>query len=172
MKMRKADNNGFSLAEVLIVVAIISILTGVFTISISLVYSRDTEKCVKLIDSALETARMGSLSREGSFFVSVDGNNNKLKVESSIDGVVEETELPKRVKLEITAEGDGASITGTELLVEFDKAKGAVKTFRLDGSALAKTSSYTVAITAQSNGDGKKASVMLVRMTGKHYLDY
>lgn len=172
MKIKKADNKGFSLAEVLIVVAIISILTGVFTISISLIYSRDTEKCVKLIDGALETARMGSLSREGGFSVFVDGNNNTLKVESTIDGVVEETELPKRVRLEMTAEGDGTPITGTELLVEFDKAKGAVKTFRLDGSTLAKTSSYTVAIAAQSNGNGKRASVILVRMTGKHYLDY
>ena len=64
-KRVQKDNNGITLVEVLIVVAILSIAVGMAGVGVSLLYSRDSERGAKTINTMLEKCRMSSLSREG-----------------------------------------------------------------------------------------------------------
>ena len=82
--MKKLWNNkGITLIEILVVVAIMSIAVGGASISISLAYSRDAEKCAKTINSALENTRMMSMSEKGNFTMELDMTNNMLYIKSS-----------------------------------------------------------------------------------------
>ncbi len=167
----KRDHSGFTLVEVLLVVFILSITVTLVSVSISLIYSRDAEKCVKIINSALETTRMSSLAQEGEFYLVIDPSNHLMTLESSVTGVISEEKLPERVDLSVTAKGS-TSISGSEVKIEFDKATGKVKKVTIDGLLLNTSDYNTVKINAETVATGKKASVMLIKMTGKHYLLY
>lgn len=165
-------NKGITLVELLLVIAIMSIITGITAVGISLIYSRDAEKCAKLIDTALEEVRMSSLSREGSFRLAVDGVNHILTVEALSSGTTEEKALPKKVEISVYAEGDSSKTEGKSITVEFDKAAGKIKEIKIDGTTVGRDSYHTVRISAETKSNSKKASVMLIKMTGKHYVEY
>lgn len=171
-EFRKEENRGFSLVEVLVVIAIVSILAGICSVGMSLAGSRNAEKCAKLIHNALEGARMSSLSQEGTFILLLDGDNHRLTVTSSVNGIVEEIPLPARVNITAEVNGNSLSETGTVLSTEFDKAGGGVKTLALDGSTIAADDFHTVTITAVNDDGSKEAHVLLIRRTGKHYVEY
>jgi prepilin-type N-terminal cleavage/methylation domain-containing protein len=154
------DNTAMSLVEILVVVAIMSIVAGSAGLGISLAYSRDAEKCAQTINAALENARMLSLSEKGTFTLELDMTNNMLYIRSSESSTpVHEENLQKRVQIYVP---DDTSLTG--LTVQFDKSTG--KVVAMDGE-----NNGILTITAENN-NGKKASVVLVKGTGKHYVDY
>lgn len=171
MTDKKINNNGFSLVEVLLVIFILSIVVTFVSYSISLIYSRDAEKCAKMINSALETTRMSSLAQEGKFFLSIDGEHHLLKIESSETGIVSQEKLPERVDISVIAQGS-TDFSGDNAIIEFDKATGKVKDVTIDGLSIGADTYNTVMISAITNGTGKKVSVMMIKMTGKHYLVY
>lgn len=165
----KKDGRGITLVELLVVIAILSISAGAASIGISLVYSRDAEKCAKSINSSLETARMYALSRTGSYTAGLDMRNNILRIESSVDGVVTEIDLQKRV--EIKAVGDGSIAIPEDALVkiQFDKSTGGVKEIRANETIL---DNRILEIRINGRNASKKAAVILIRSTGKHYVQY
>lgn len=173
---RKEKNRGFSLVELLVVIAIISILAGVCSVGMSLANSRNAEKCARLIDSAFESARMSSLSQEGTFFLLLDGENHRLTITSSVNGVVEEIPLPARVNVETEVNGTSLSEAGTVLRVEFDKSGGGIRALSLGDSAGVSAvdinSFHTVTVTAENDSGSREARVLLIRRTGKHYVEF
>jgi len=155
-----AGNKGISLVELLVVIAIMSIAVGITGISISLAYSRDAEKCAKTINAALENTRMLSLSEKGEFTMELDMVNNIVSIKNSLETQpVHEEELQKKVKLSLSGDTSLTLIT-----IQFDKSTG--KVIRMDGE-----DNGILRITAENNS-GKRASVVLVKGTGKHYVDY
>ncbi len=155
-----AENKGISLVELLVVIAIMSIAVGITGISISLAYSRDAEKCAKTINAALENTRMLSLSEKGEFTMELDMVNNIVSIRNSLETQpVHEEELQKKVKLSLSGDTSLTLIT-----IQFDKSTG--KVVRMDGEE-----NGILRITAENNS-GKRASVVLVKGTGKHYVDY
>lgn len=164
-------NKGMSLIEILIVVAILGILTGGASVGISLAYSRDAEKCAKTINTALENARMMAMSQQGNFVLELDMDNNKLTITQLIkeqDGsetrtVVYEEDLQKRVNIYLSSEESEAS--ATTVTVQFDKSTGKVSS--MSGG----TAEGILKITSENNS-GKIATVVLIKGTGKHYVEY
>lgn len=159
--MKKIWNNkGISLVEILIVVAIMSIAVGGSGVGLSLAYSRDAEKCAKTIDAALENTRMLSMSRKGTFTMEIDLENNILYIRSSESSdPVEEEQLQRRVEISVPADASATSVT-----VQFDKSTG--KVLSMSGE-----SDGVLRITSE-NSNGKRATVVLVKGTGKHYVEY
>lgn len=159
--MKKIWNNkGISLVEILIVVAIMSIAVGGSGVGLSLAYSRDAEKCAKTIDAALENTRMLSMSQKGTFTMEIDLENNILYIRSSESSdPVEEEQLQRRVEISVPADASATSVT-----VQFDKSTG--KVLSMSGE-----SDGVLRITSE-NSNGKRATVVLVKGTGKHYVEY
>lgn len=153
-------NKGITLVEVLVVLAILAIAVGGAGIGISLAYSRDAEKCAKTINAALENTRMLSMSKKGNFTMELDMENNKLYIRSSEEvAPVLEEELQNRVKI-FLPDNAGA----TSLSVRFDKSTGKVFSMSSEKDGILR-------ITSENNG-GRRATVVLVKGTGKHYVEY
>lgn len=155
------NNKGITLVEILVVVAIMSIAVGGASISISLAYSRDAEKCAKTINSALENTRMMSMSEKGNFTMELDMTNNMLYIRNSEETEPVATEnLQSRVKISSPTDEGVSTVT-----VQFDKSTGKVL------SMSPESSDGILRITSENN-NGKKATVVLVKGTGKHYVEY
>lgn len=165
-KMICKKNRGMTLVEVLVVVAILAIMVGGAGIGISLLYSRDSERCAKTINTMLETTRMSSLARAEKYTFILDSEDHICRIETD----AEKTDLPGRVTLSFSAEG--SDLSGCKVIeVEFDKATGKVKAVVADSVPQDMKSLSLIRIHAVSQ-NGKKASVVLVTSTGKHYVEY
>lgn len=153
-------NKGITLIEILVVLAIIAIAAGGAGIGISLAYSRDAEKCAKTINAALENTRMLSMSKKGNFTMELNMESNKLYIKSSeeTEPVLEE-ELQSRVKLFLPDDEGKTSLT-----VRFDKSTGKVFDMSSENNGILRITS--------ENNSGKRATVVLVKGTGKHYVEY
>lgn len=161
----KNKNSGFSLMELLVVVAIISILAGLSAVSISLAGSRDAERCAKMINSALESARMSAMSQKGEFALTIDFEKATLVMNGTNAGITENEKLPNGVTLYLPKD---TSIKKVE--ITFDKSTGKVKKILEDGADVTDTTAV-MKMTAE-NPTGKKATVVLVKATGKHFVEY
>ena len=151
-------NMGFSLIELLVVLAIMTILIGGAGVGISLASSRDAQKSAKTIDNALAMSRLCAMSREGDFMLEIDLQNHKLEVM----GEGEEA-LPGKVDISV----QGISSVNV-LQIKFDKSTGKVSQILTDGAAYA---DGVLKITSE-NPNGKVATVVLVTNTGKHFVEY
>lgn len=168
--MKKAyGNRGITLVELLVVVAILSVVVGGTGISIALAYSRDAEKCAKSINAAIENTRMLSMSQKGTFEMTLDMEQNTITINNTVkndDGTSAESEyssenLQNRVKIYVPGDDSIKSIK-----VRFDKSSG--KVVEMTGD----TDDDGVLTITSENNNGKKASVVLVKNTGKHYVSY
>lgn len=165
---RKISNDGFSLVELIIVIAILAIAVSIAGISISLAFSRDAEKCAKEIDAALENARMNSLSREGSYTLTIDNDSSELMLVSSVDGT-STSSLQSGINIQFSLSG-GTDISAAKgITVEFDKSTGKVKSMMTTEGTSVVGSLLRIRC---ENSRGKRATVVLVRATGKHYIEY
>lgn len=161
------EEKGMTLVEVLIVVAILSIAVGMAGIGISLLYSRDAESCAKNMNTMLETCRMNSLSKQGTYYFLLDTENRICRIEPSVTS----KDLPSRV--DITLESEGAyDLSGNKVIqIEFDKSTGKVKSLTADSIPVSIGDVSVIRLHTVSSG-GKQATVVLVMATGKHYVEY
>lgn len=168
-KRKISDNAGISLMELLLVIAILSIAVGLAGIGISLVFSRDSERCAKTLEGALATARMNAMAQKGTFTLTVDTLGHIVKVTSSERGDIMEENLPRRVTVSFEVNGGTVDLSSAEeLVIEFDKATGKVKAVSGDGTA-ADGTVYKIHCESEN---GKRAAAVLVAATGKHYVEY
>ncbi len=163
-------NAGITLVEILVVVCILSIAVGLSSISISLIYSRDTERCAKEINAALENVRMNSMSMKGTFSLDIDRRNNQIIKNTPGERDVEQ--LADRVA--ITFESESVDFTGIETLrIVFDKSTGKVIGYQTADGRDFETEKIKLLRIRCANESGKKvATVVLVKNTGKHYVEY
>lgn len=60
----KMDNKGLSLVELLIVIAIMSVLTGVMAIGVTLALSKPADECAEKMVSTLNNARITTMGKQ------------------------------------------------------------------------------------------------------------
>lgn len=163
------SNSGITLIEILVVIAILAVTVGIAGVSISLMYSRDAEKCAKNINNALESARMRSMSKEGSssFWIDISEAVWSFGIEPS----VEKKELPGRIDVAFASEGSYDLSSCKKLTIEFDKATGKVTALKAEDIPVDVRDIGVIKIRV-TNSDGKTATVLLVTATGKHYVEY
>ena len=166
-KRVQKDNHGITLVEALIVVAILSIAVGMAGVGVSLLYSRDSERGAKTINTMLEKCRMSSLSREGDFSFELDTENAECVIFPDSDA----EDLPARVTYSLESEG-GYDFSGNKVIeIEFDKSTGKVSGLTADGVSINVKNVNLIRMNAV-NLSGKRATVVLVVATGKHYVEY
>lgn len=166
----RLNHAGITLIELLLVIAILSIAVGIASVSISLVFSRDSEGCAKTIDGALGTTRMNSMAQEGVLTMTIDTTARMVTVDSTIKGRLLEKTIPTRVSVSFEEKGGVVDLSSnTQLVVEFDKSTGKVKTITTDGGAAVDGTVCRIHCVSEN---GKTVTVILVKATGKHYVEY
>lgn len=74
------NNKGFSLIELIIVIAILSVLTGVSAVGLGYLYSTNVKSSIKKVDSSLQKVQSFTVSK------STGGKDMGLKLKKTADG--------------------------------------------------------------------------------------
>ncbi len=173
------NNKGFSLVELVVVVLILAVLSTGIVVGVSYYKTADTTACSKKLVSALEKARLETMSRtEGSVVLklyfdgavyradiyTVNGESSE-PVEEIIDSfeLADDSMTLKAAKYTddgITETGLSSIDNATGISIRFDKSSGIYKPDN-DGR-------YFSRIAIQGNGT---ESVILVKDTGRSYVE-
>ena len=169
-RKNKLNNAGMSLIELLVVISIMSIMTGTMAISANLVFSKDAEKCATRLNDAINTARMNAMSKPGSGVLEIKKQGGEY-VAVYDDGSSEcLSENNKISKISCSFNGSNVVIDGSDSVsITFDKSKGIVADFNGEDLLNSGVSGLAVFTVEQTTGS-KKSDVTLVTATGKHML--
>lgn len=164
----RKENKGVTMAELLVVIAILCIAVGITGLSISLVNSRDSEKCARIIEELLEEARRDGMTMQGNFTLKLDTQNHKVEIIDDTGRTAASKTLPSQVAVSLEAAGTGMDISAdTSLEVKFNKGNGRVESVESGGRLVDGT-----LLSIHCDSDKRRVTVVLVRATGKHYLNY
>lgn len=173
MKIGRSNNKGFSIVELVIVVAIMAIVVGVATLSFSIVTNRKVSKYADEIVSTMERARVLTLGKEQNAvecIISEDGDQYVARILQG-GSVISERNIGKN-NVSITVyfdNGSGVALSGitgkspastsSGLHFVYDRASGAfIKDVNVNGH-------YCTKIEV-SNGS-RTAQIIPVGKTGK-----
>lgn len=137
MSKNNQNNNGFSLVELIVVIAIGVILASATAISISSVLGVAVKQCSRNIESVLNKAKVSTMGKD-SVIVELykndgAGNDGAYYYTVYVNGIESEKKKIGRSSLEITysMEQDYSSVktlSGSEkITIEFDRSSGAEK---------------------------------------------
>lgn len=165
------NNSGFSLIELIVVIAIMGIIVGVSSMSLALAFSKDAERCATRLNDAIYDARMSSMSKSGNYhlivnddagvysavvgddkLVYLDGDSNSKKTNISAYIVYEDGGITKKDELPFPVE------------IHINKAKGNV----IVGEASVQKEGIVLFEISQIRNTTKTSKVQLITSTGKH----
>ena len=171
------NNKGFSLIELIVIIAIMGVLVGGASLGIGLVFSKDAMKCATRLNDSIYDARANSMYKAGKFELSIDnsGSANVATISQTdltpvtsdtvyLDGVdsAKKTDISAKFVTEADPEGTSFSLPVT---VTFDKSKGNVY-FDVNGDGAYDDGIIVFDITPRRGN--RTAKVQLVTTTGKH----
>lgn len=165
------NNKGFSLVELIIVIAILSVLTGVSVVGIGYLYSTNLKSSVKKLDSSLQKVQsftMTKATNPTSIGLKIKQTGNGWYAEfQGIPGQSDEELGNKRLKvyyLDSSSSNWNPVTADKPLIVRFDRATGGL--LPLDGTAKYVTK---IRITNGSAVDdaSKCCTIEIGKVTGK-----
>ncbi len=170
MKTGLRDNNkGFSLVELLTVVAILALMLGMFLLSTNVIGRTAARQCSKQLHHELDRVRVASMGKNRVILHLYRGADNKVMVRqitkiSSIGGVADTKYIAEdakeagssRVSLEFISSVDAAHripLDGDGVYFEFNRSTGAFK--KVNGSVIQSEISGDIsgAVAGQVGGD-------------------
>ena len=174
------NNKGFSLIELIVIIAIMGVLVGGASLGIGLVFSKDAMKCATRLNDSIYDARANSMYKAGKFELSIDnsGSANVATISQTdltpatsdtvyLDGVDSNKKTTISAKFVTEAVPAGTAIS-LPVSVTFDKAKGNVYSV-VDADEMTYGDGIIVFEIEPLRGNrNRKAKVQLVTTTGKH----
>lgn len=174
------NNKGFSLIELIVIIAIMGVLVGGASLGIGLVFSKDAMKCATRLNDSIYDARANSMYKAGKFELSIDnsGSANTATISQTdltpatsdtiyLDGVDSNKKTTISAKFVTEAVPAGTAISFPVNLT-FDKAKGNVYSV-VDTDGMTYGDGIIVFEIEPLRGNrNRKAKVQLVTTTGKH----
>jgi len=171
------NNKGFTLIELVIVVAIIAISLTFVSGSLSSIFSLDNKKCIRNIDASLSICRVNAISREGNIYMKIVQKTDGIYCEFYENGSLASSEKVGKPKVPLTivpSSGSDMELTQTNALyLSFHRDTGGFMTMsgakHLEDSSVTIENDYCEKISAK--GSQETISVVLVAPTGKHYVE-
>lgn len=162
--MKKNRNKGFSMMELIVVIAIIGLFTGLASIGLQYVQAGNVRSTAKTIDSNLTGLRLDTMRKADTPVMYLYKVGEDYYMLCTTDATVARdrnngTHIGN-ANTKITI--DGTVLGNTEMKVKFKKSSGA---FADDSDA---RSSILV---ERSKGNGTSYKIVLVPDTGKHYIE-
>lgn len=171
------NNKGFSLIELIIVIAILSVLTGVSAVGLGYLYSTNVKSSIKKVDSSLQKVQSYTVSK------SVGGKDIGLKLKKKADGfyaeymgipnLSEEKFGEKNLKvyyMDSTGAGWTEVTAVNDLKVYYDRATGGLQPLSGTGSSAIYISKIRLTTSSETNAadDASKCcTVEISKITGK-----
>jgi len=170
-------NKGFSLVELIVVIALIAIAAGAITTSMRSLYSFHVKQCASNIDAMLSKCKVGAMSKAGDVYLRLYSGSDGIYCQYYEADVVVSNEKIAKDKVAISyisSNGDTVHTIGTEgLYISFDRTTGGLLTLGeaadLGGTTASDATYYSMAITVASGE--KNLTVRLVPTTGKHFIE-
>ena len=170
------NNKGFTLIELIIVVAILAACVGLITTSVSVVFSSGAAKCANGLNAAISKCRISAMSRSGSVYLRLyrDGVNNQIMVDYLENGVVKTSDVIGSSNCGAVFDTDAEHSLGnlgsdSVLCITFDRDTGALDTLKSDGSQPAGSIPQCSYIAV--SGGGRTYKISFVPATGAHMLE-
>lgn len=175
-KLALKNNKGFTLIELIVVVAILAACTGLVTASVSVIFSSGAAKCADGLNAAISKCRISAMSRSGSVYLRLyrNGASNHVMADYLENGVVKTSDDIGSSSCGVTFDTDaehtlGALGSGSVLCLTFDRDTGALVTLKSDGSQPADSIPQCGSIAV--SGGGRTYKISFVPATGAHTLE-
>ncbi len=161
----RRDNRGYTLIELMVVVAIMVTLVGVLSLSLNTVFSSRAKRCAYAIDSYIDMCRIRSLSRAGTVYITLELDGEGRVLGSYYEGTpaaLKSTELLSGGGVDVVYTVGGADTAlsvSNKLTLAFSRESGAFKP--VSGT------DYCTEIRVTA---GRTYVITLVPSTGSHYI--
>ncbi|MDE6749048.1 MAG: prepilin-type N-terminal cleavage/methylation domain-containing protein [Lachnospiraceae bacterium] len=168
----KQNNKGYSLVEIIIVIAIMAILTGGVFFSINMVFGANAKTCANDLKNAISQCKVNTMGKsDAALEIYRDSSNQCIYarqwIKESYGWQAKEPEKISNAKVYITYSTDGTNfqeLDGTKsLYIGFDRSSGSFKEGTNPNSGMVDPiySGFFV------GGGGRKYDIELVKLTGK-----
>jgi prepilin-type N-terminal cleavage/methylation domain-containing protein len=133
----KKDNKGFSLVELIVVIAIMGVFAGMLTIGFNVVTNQKSKTAAKELKTTLQTVRTTAMSKTGTYGCRIAQNDEGTLVVQRVTitkdaggnpiyNVSEEIELDSRITITASCT-TGVVTTDQGIVLGFEKSSGAFK---------------------------------------------
>ena len=168
MRTGKRTDSGFTLIEIVVVVAIIAVLTGVIIASINPVQATAAKKAAANTRDALLTGKQYALTRGNTGTYMVISRGDDLSADFYVNGSKLDTETVSTRKVNVKFNNGSTDLLGDSLYIAFDKGSGAPKLFYTGSSydsskTLTDSKTRTITIT----GGGVTYDLTISGLTGR-----
>ncbi len=125
-------NQGYSLVELIVVIAIMAVLTGTVTISVSAVGGFKAKECTKNIQSYINKTRVSTMGKNSVVLHLYKGADDAFYAQTITNGTADAAQQigKKTVTVKYTDGDDLTSMSEldtTGVYIEFDRSSGAMK---------------------------------------------
>jgi prepilin-type N-terminal cleavage/methylation domain-containing protein len=167
-------NKGYTLIELIVVIAILGSLLGISLISLSAISSGQAKKCASEIDALISRCKVGSLSREGDVYLKlyisggiVHGAYYEKGVLVSDDKLSSRT-LSVTYVTDETVDGKTYPLEDTLLFLSFDRDTGAFKALNDVPGNFHVYAAGAFCVRIEVTGGSRKITLTLVPPTASH----
>ena len=168
------NRRGFSLVELMVVIAIMGVAIGVVTTSLSVVFSNDARECANDIDAMIARTKVSAMSRTGNVYMKIENGSDGIYVKyyEGSSAVPAVTERIGRSRVAITCSYTTNLATTTlplPVCLKFSRTTSALQYVGKDApTASSKTPNLTGDVTIACACGGKTYTVSIVPSTGSH----
>lgn len=130
MNQKFLNNKGVSLIELIIVIAIMAVITGVGGYSYKMVSNKTVTQCAKNIQLSLEKDRvnaMGKKSASVTFYATDDGVYMTENINQGEDGATSVTTRIGKKGLTVNYGASGNTLDSSGITIQFSRSDGSLK---------------------------------------------
>lgn len=130
MRTGRKTDSGFTLIEIIVVIAIIAVLTGIFIISINPIQANASRRAAVNMRDVLLQGKQYAMTRGNSGTYVEITSGDQITATFYVNGEKADSETISSRKVNVSYNDGTSPLTGDTLYLAFDKGSGACRVFR------------------------------------------